>query len=307
MPAFNLSKSVSIDASLSSVYALVRDFRSWPLWSPWQIVEPDCKLVYREDGKGYTWDGAILGSGEMLVEEEEEDSLIVCKLTFLKPWKSVSKVSFDFSARGGPVDVTWSMEGSLPFFLFWMKKMMTVCVGMDYARGLAMLKDLAESGYVPSQLNYEHGCSFAGFRYLGERGSCSLAEIGPRLQGIMEAMEQWLGENGVEGVGTPFALYHKFDQAGDRVEYTVGYAVSQAPANPPAKWLVGEVPPLETYAVTHQGPYRHVSNAWAAGMMRARAKVFKQGKQFVPFEVYENDPREVAEHEILATVHFPLK
>ena len=37
------------------------------------------------------------------------------------------------------------MEGTLPIFLFFMKKKMSAMVGSDYERGLAMLKELLEA------------------------------------------------------------------------------------------------------------------------------------------------------------------
>ena len=65
MPLFTVSKSIRIAAPVQQVYDLVRDFKSWPLWSPWLIAEPSAKLGYSDDGRSYTWDGSITGSGEM--------------------------------------------------------------------------------------------------------------------------------------------------------------------------------------------------------------------------------------------------
>jgi hypothetical protein len=38
------------------------------------------------------------------------------------------------------------MDGSLPFFLFWMKDTMTLFIKKDFERGLAMLKVFTETG-----------------------------------------------------------------------------------------------------------------------------------------------------------------
>ena len=66
MPLFTVSKSLRIAAPVERVSGLVRDFRSWPQWSPWLIAEPSVALSHSDDGRGYTWDGAITGSGEMV-------------------------------------------------------------------------------------------------------------------------------------------------------------------------------------------------------------------------------------------------
>ncbi len=132
MPKFSLSRSIEINASSENVYRVVRDFKRWTPWSPWILAEPDCALDFADDGKRYSWEGKIIGSGEMKILDDHANTRIDYELTFLKPWKSTSAVSFQFAESQGVTTTTWSMNGSLPFFLFWMKKMMSAMVGMDY-------------------------------------------------------------------------------------------------------------------------------------------------------------------------------
>jgi len=49
---------------------------------------------------------------------------------------------------GDQTKVTWTMNGCVPIFLFFMIGMMKAWIGMDYERGLMMLKELAEKGKV---------------------------------------------------------------------------------------------------------------------------------------------------------------
>ena len=65
MPIFTVEKSIEIEAPIEKVYAAIRDFREWVPWSLWLISEPDCPLDYGEDGKSYSWEGKIIGSGKM--------------------------------------------------------------------------------------------------------------------------------------------------------------------------------------------------------------------------------------------------
>jgi hypothetical protein len=46
------------------------------------------------------------------------------------------------------------MDSKQPFFQFFLKGMMTSLIGMDYERGLRMLKDYVETGSVPSTLEF---------------------------------------------------------------------------------------------------------------------------------------------------------
>ena len=307
MPKFNVTRSVLINAPLESIYSTVRDFKSWPKWSPWLISEPDCKVDYSDDGKSYSWDGNIVGSGEMLVTSETENSVIGYRLSFFKPWKSVSTVQFKFERKNDGVEVTWVMDGSLPFFMFWMKPMMAAWIGMDYERGLGMLKDFSEKGSSCSKLAFEGEQAFPGFSYVGIRTSCAIKDIGPTMEKDFGDLFAWLGEHNITPSGTCFSIYHKFDMVKGITEYTGGAPVDSIPSSLPSNFISGKMEDCKVYAVTHTGPYRHLGNAWSAGMMHARSKIFKQSKAIHPFETYENDPRETPEEEIVTKVCFPVK
>ncbi len=307
MPKFNVTRSVSISSPVDAIYDKVREFKTWPIWSPWLLSEPDCPVSYSDDGKSYSWNGKIVGSGEMLVTNEEKNRSIEYQLTFFTPWKSVSKVSFSFSEAGGETEVTWTMDGSLPFFMFWMKPMMSAWIGMDYERGLNMLKDLMESGSVPSKLTFEGERTFPGCKYIGVRTQCSLKEIGPRMEKDFGDLFAWVGEHDQQPSGACFSIYHRFDMVKGITEYTAGIPLENIPQNLPSNFVSGELEGCKTYVVSHTGSYRHLGNAWSAGMMRARAKVFKQSKAMPPFETYENDPSETPEGELLTNVCFPMK
>ncbi len=63
MPKVSVRKSIVIKASLKTVYESVRDFKQWPIWSPWLITEPECKVTYGDEGRQYAWEGDVVGQG----------------------------------------------------------------------------------------------------------------------------------------------------------------------------------------------------------------------------------------------------
>lgn len=308
MPAFTVEKSATIRAPRAQVFALVRDFRKWEEWSPWLLAEPEVKPKYTENPDGYSWEGGIIGAGEMLLEREVPGEAMDCKLTFLKPWKSVCAVRFFFEDAGNGTKVTWRMDSALPFFMFFLKGTMTAMIGMDYERGLNMLKDLAETGSVPSKLEFAGKTFAGGFAYVGLKSEGGTKDIGPLMEADMGRLGKWLQETGTAPAGAPFAIYHKWDPVKGIVRYTIGFPVSEVPANLAGGFVSGEVPACDVYQIKHTGAYRHLGNAWSSGMMRSRAKVFRHGKQMPPFEIYETDPTSVSdEKEIVTTVNFPMK
>lgn len=307
MPQFTVSKGNFINAPLDQVHAAVRDFRRWPNWSPWFVLEPDCEITFSEDGRRYAWHGRIVGQGEMEITREEAPRSIDFRLTFLKPWKSVSLVGFTFHAKDGGTETTWTMGGSLPFFMFWMKPMMTGFVGMDFQRGLTMLKDYVETGTVPSKLEFLGPQSFTGSRFVGIRRQCAMADIASSMGADFAALNGWFSARQLPPSDKPFAITHVWDFKRGAAEYTLGIPVAAVPEGLPPEFHAGELPSTPVYAIRHTGAYRHLGNAWTAGMMRARARVFASNRKIPPFETYETDPRTVREEDTVTIVRFPLK
>ena len=195
MPAFHVSKTIRIQASPEKVYSIISDFHHWPAWSPWLIAEPGAKVEIQTDGKAYSWQGKRTGSGDMKVNKENAPTRLDMVVRFLKPWKSTSPVWFELKQQGQETDVTWHMDGSLPFFLFFMTRTMTAYIGMDYQRGLLMLKDYVETGAVPSQLKFDGIRSYAGCTYVGIKAACSMETVGQKMADDFGKLSGWVSQN----------------------------------------------------------------------------------------------------------------
>lgn len=307
MPKIVVNKSIIVAVSPDKAYETIRDFHQWNRWSPWVICETDCQMTYADGGKSYAWDGKIIGSGSVEIAEEQPSEAIHFRLTFLKPWKSKARFSFLFQPEGDGVRVTWTMDSSLPLFLFFMKGMMNVMIGMDYDRGLRMLKDYLETGNVHSKLEYPGQADFEGFQYVGIRAQCSMTQIGDQMKADFERLVQWFKDSNIEIAEKPFAVYHRFHLSKGTTEFTTGYPVKAVPENLPEGFVSAELAACPVYRVKHTGPYHHLGNAWSSGMMRAQAKVFRQNKKIPAFEIYESDPSTTKEEDTVTMIHFPIK
>lgn len=307
MPAIHVERSIQINAPRGKVYATVRDFHEWPKWSPWLICEPDCKLTFASDGRSYSWDGKYIGAGSIAVAGQNEGVAIDYDLTFLRPFKSKSQVRIAFANAGDDTKVTWSMDSKLPFFLFWMRRMMETMIGMDYDRGLRMLKEYVEIGEVRSKLEIVGRASVQGFQHIGIRNQCGMAEIGPSMERDFAALWAKLEQAGIQGIGAPFSIYHQWNMSKGQVDYTLGVPIAEAPGDLPQGLVVDRLPDCDVYSIRHTGAYHHLGNAWSMGYSRQQAKVFQSDKQIPPFEIYMNDPKETDEQDLETVVHFPVK
>ncbi len=134
------------------VFPLVNDLHQWRHWSPWEKIDPEMKREYSGEyaGKGatYAWEGnEEVGKGNMTITESDPPRRIGIDLEFITPFPAKNRVSFAFTPVAKGTRVTWAMDGENNFVgkLFDLLMDFDTMVGDDYDRGLAKLKELAET------------------------------------------------------------------------------------------------------------------------------------------------------------------
>lgn len=309
MPSYLVERSICIDAAPEIVFAAVSDFSTWTRWSPWLIAEPEAKVTISDDpssvGSTYAWEGEVTGAGGMTHQELISPTKVVSEIRFLKPFKSVAEVGFDLVADGDGTRITWSMKGSMPWFLFWMIPSLKSFIGMDYARGLKMLKEWIETGRVLSSSEIVGPTTVGPVRMAGVRMTCDMAEIGPVMTRAVEQAKQQLETAGLSTAGKVMAVYHGFDVKRLKFDFTAGYLIDQG-VSPPATMSVWSMPESKAFQVTHTGSYEHMGNPWSIAHQHVRYRKLKQQK-IGTFEIYHNCPDDVSDERLLTDIYLPLK
>lgn len=306
MPKFNVERRLIINAPIEKVHEVLSDFSQWRIWSPWLITEPEASMNIADDGQSYTWLGQRVGEGSMLLVDSTSNHLNY-QLTFLKPWKSKADITFSLVQHAEGVEVCWSMASQLPWFMFWMKKMMIALIDMDYERGLLMLKDYLEKGEVICDLAINGEQNFAGCQFVGIRTQSTKTQVDTAMVADFEKLATLLTQYPNIDVSKAISIYHDFDLVSGNVEYTSGFIVNELPESVPAPFILSQLPAMKMYSLTQTGPYRHLGNAWSMMMGLQQTKAFKANKTHHPFELYHNDPSETPENELLTEIHFACK
>jgi hypothetical protein len=150
---FRVQRSASIKAPPEKIFPFINDFHSWPLWSPWEKIDPALKRTYSGEpsGKGarYAWEGnSKVGSGSMEITESSPPGKILIKLDFIKPFEGHNVTDFTLVPNGDMTEVTWLMHGPVPYIgkIMHMFVNMDKMVGGQFETGLANLKAAAEQG-----------------------------------------------------------------------------------------------------------------------------------------------------------------
>ncbi len=306
MPKFDVVRSTEIDASANEVFSKLNDLSQWTVWSPWLIMEEGVSVTVSDNKKHHSWEGKRVGSGEMHISAEEKNQSIDLDLTFLKPWKSKSKVRFELEEKGGKTEVKWYMQGNLPFFMFWMKKMMITFISMDYDRGLRLLKDFVEDGEVHSKLNFIGNETSAEIHYIGIKRLCHFDDMGQRMREDMPALFAYVKDNELEARGPAFTQYLKWNFNARQVLYISGIPVKETPSGDLGEFISGIIPQTQVYTLEHVGPYPHLGNAWSTLYSMQRGNELNVNKKIHPFETYRNSPTEVGENDLITRIHFPV-
>lgn len=272
-------------------------------------MEKDCPVKIQgslgEVGHRQEWDGDRIGSGSMVMTSSS-DAGFHYDLEFIKPWKSKGTVEFKLEGQGGETRVTWVMNGSLPIFMFFLKKMMKAWVGSDYERGLSMLKEYLENGSVLTETQVVGEQDKQGFHYLGIRKSASLEDMPSVMSKDFGQLMAWVGESELPEPQDFIAFYHKYDIVKKRCDFTSALVYDEKPENT-QNLASGQVPEHRVVQVVHTGPYDNLGNAWAAVMAEQRSKKLKLNKKVPWYERYINSPEDVEPDELQTEINIPIK
>ena len=310
MPTMNVSRRINIDASLDTVLPLLLRFEHWPAWSPWLCQEQEAEVSFTgpqgEVGSGYNWNGHRVGAGSMSLNSASE-SRIDCDLHFLKPFKSHASVAFDLEQLSeDKCRVQWSMQSSLPFFMFFMRKAFEAYIGTDYTRGLNMLKELAETGDVKSKVSIEAITDLPETEYIALAGGGTLAELGEIMQSNYPKLETIVATSALTQNGPAFCHYRVMDPIKDRWEFIVALPISGEAATP--GFERGTRPAIKRCAhIRHTGHYTHLGNAWATAFGWLHVEKHRHKKRLGGFELYLDKPNEIDPALLRTDLYIPLR
>ena len=149
---YTVERSTTINAPAPVVYGLVNDFHKWGSWSPWAGLDAHMKQNFEGapsgNGAMYSWSGnSQVGEGRMTIVESRPTDLVKIKLEFIKPFAATNATEFSFTQSGNQTNVKWTMSGDNNFIgkAFSLFMNMDKMIGNDFEKGLAQMKQAAES------------------------------------------------------------------------------------------------------------------------------------------------------------------
>ena len=148
---YRIDRSVKVSAEPAKIFAVLRDFRQFEHWSPWEKLDPKMQKTFEGEtgaaGSYYHWAGnKEVGEGTMTILDTQNNEGVDLRLEFFRPFASQATVRWSIAPAGdGGQVVTWTMKGkhaNLMAKAF--APMMTSMLTKNFDEGLAKLKAYCE-------------------------------------------------------------------------------------------------------------------------------------------------------------------
>ncbi len=293
---YDVKRSALVKAEPEVVFNELNDYKTWEVWGPWNEEDPTLVAEYPAntvgEGASYTWTGKE-GTGMMRTLKVEKPTRLDQEVVFNTPLGDMkSDVYWILEKVKEGTHVTWGMSGEMGFFTRWMAKSMEDQLGPMEARGLELLDAHIQKKVKVFSIENVGVVEYSGGYYLGTTMSSRIDEIGVKYPIMMLKMKAFIDENKVRSTGSPFTLYHKYDETNGTAIYSVCYPVAEKMVTPLSSNVTSGLMPAGTYFKTIlKGGYENSDNAWK-GAMEAAAKLteYQSIENGEPFEIYVNSP-----------------
>lgn len=285
---FEVSRSLEMAVPADRVFNAIADLRTWPLWSPWLIHEPDAEILYsddcRQEGGYYSWNGQRVGAGRLTHVSLRPKSRIEQRLEFTRPFRSVSRVNWELESRDDKTLVSWEMTGRMPFLLRFMAARMEPTIGRDYELGLALLQGYLDDHTPHPSLDFVGAEKLEDFSYWAMPCHGNLRQLEAARQPAIEA----LTAAAVGRTGLPLTLYHRFDPLDS--QYRAEIAIPITRTTPDTSYTRREFSGGRYFKMILRGDHRFIPLAWYALASHCRMHRHKPDPARPALEIYQLAP-----------------
>ena len=187
-------------------------------------------------------------------------------------------------------ELTWGIKGELPFFSRFMASGMTEQLGPMQERGLELFDKNFQKKLKFYSIDSVGVVDFSGGFYLYVSTSSKINQIGNKTKGMMDHINKFVQDNSIRLTGSPFTLYHKFDQENGPSMFSIGYPVAERIVAQDSDILTGYMERGTYFKTILTGAYTNSKEAWEKAMFNAEnLKEYTVVENGEPFEIYVND------------------
>ncbi|MCG9793040.1 SRPBCC family protein [Flavobacterium algicola] len=294
---YYIVRSKIINASKSSVYNYINDYKNWEDFGAWAQEDPEMKFEYGQITSGvgatYSWDGED-GNGTMTTLFVKESDSISQKMNYND---SPSNVYWKLKDTIGGTKVTWSTKGHMSFmFKIYsaLKGGPDAIVGKMYEKSLDNLDkaldfeintfDLKENGVVKRPVIY----------YLAQTFNSEIAKVHKNAKIVTPKINDFCVENGISVNGKPFIIYHSYDLVSNIAKVSICVPIdTEIFISPGSDILSGKLEGMEAVKTTLTGDYIHAKKAYDKALAYVRKNELKVDPTISHIELFTTNREDV--------------
>lgn len=224
-----------IKASPETIYEYMHYLRNMNEWGVWAKSDPNAKFdITGEDGTvgaKQSWDGEVVKQGSNTITALEPNKSMKTDLAFGDIM--VSQVSLDLAPRNDSTEVTWTLDGELPFYFRAASLVMgNSRIENDFNTGLANLKSICEARQVEADKSraaeptYPVAVSeWPAKLYVGKREVVKWADMKDFFSKHFGANMAAAGKAGVQPAGAPSGVYFEWNEENMTADLIAGIPV----------------------------------------------------------------------------------
>ncbi|MCB0382095.1 MAG: SRPBCC family protein [Psychroserpens sp.] len=294
--SFHVERTRTIPAPAAVIYNNISDFKNWEAWSSWVEEKPETVITLSNQTKGvggsYTWEDED-GIGTMKTVAAVPNSSMTQEMQFADfpvnevRWKLIPN-------KDGTTDVTWTIDGKNLPFLF--KAYTTVMGGMEnligpkYERGLELLEDILIQEMKVYSISVEGVTQHSGGFYLYNSTSCKMEDFKVKMQEMFPKIGGYALANNIQMAGSPFVIYHKWDEVNDTVMFSCAIPTSSRFETTEPDVLTGQLESFKAVKTILKGDYENLKEAWTKTMNYIQTNHLEQTETGPMIESYLTDP-----------------
>ena len=239
-------------------------------------------------------------------EPERLDQEIVFETPF---GDMMSDVYWMIQSSENGTKLTWGIKGEMSFFTRFMVSGMEEQLGPMEERGLELFDENLQRKLKKHSIDSIGVVDFSGGFYLYLSTSSKIAGMENKLEPMMLEIEQYIEDNSIRVTGSPFTIYHNFDEENGTTMFSIGYPIAERIVTVGSDILTGFFERGTYFKTVLKGSYENNKLAWEKALFNASSLKeynFLEAKE--PFEIYVNNPSNTPNPaELISEIYLPVE
>jgi len=313
----HVERSITIERPAHMLYTILNDYQYFKQWSPWVERDPNAEYIISGAEKGVgarlSWMGApnLVGSGWQEIIASEPDEQIDIRLAYDS--QGISTSSFVLLASGDATRIIWSFDSDLTdglnlfegFLARYFGLLFDRWIGNDYEKGLANLKQFAESQPVAdfSETDISQVDVMAqDILFITTRSGQQGTDIAGAMASAYQEISEFMQTSGVRMAGQPMAITRAW---GDSSYYfDAAIPVDVIPGVLSGQVQAGISPSGPAVMAIHRGAFDQIAPTYEKLAAYMSAHGLKHGD--VSWEHYISDPATTGIEDLVTHVYIML-